>query len=354
MKPPFALSRSLVTAVVGGLLGAMVVAAAAAWWTARWWTAPLAVEAPAVLILESGDTVADLASKIEAAGWLEHGRLLPWVMRFRGDAKRLKAGEYEVVAGDTLEGLLPRLLAGDVIAHEFRMAEGRRIADVLAALSADGRFAQTLDAARPETLLADLGLEAAQVFGAHGEGWFFPDTYSFIAGDEDRSLLLRAHAKMRDELDAAWTGRAPDLPYRNAYEALIAASLVEKETSRVQDRPHVSQVFAARLKRNMRLQADPTVIYGLGDRFDGNLTRAQLRQPTPYNTYQRRGLPPTPIALPGRAALVAAMHPSGAEYLYFVARGDGSSEFSATLDEHNRAVRKFQLNRNRGRAAPDS
>ena len=353
MKPRFALFRA--AALVGGLLGALAIAAAVAvWWIDRWSAAPLALEAPAVLVLQSGDTVADLASKIEAAGWLEHAHLLPWVMRFRGDAERLQAGEYRVAVGETLEGLLARLVAGDVVVHAFRIVEGSRIANVLDALGADRRFAQTLGAARPETLLVDLGLELAPEFGAHGEGWFFPDTYSFTAGDEDRSLLLRAYAKMRSELEAAWAARSPGVPYQNPYEALIAASLVEKETSRAEDRAHVSQVFAARLKRNMRLQADPTVIYGLGEQFDGDLTRAHLRQQTPYNTYLRKGLPPTPIALPGKAALTAALHPSGAEYLYFVARGDGSSEFSATLDAHNRAVREFQLNRSRTGVAPDS
>ena len=353
MEPRIALSRT--AAWAGGLLGALVLAAAAAvWWIDRWWTAPLTLASPAVLVLESGDTAVDLADKIEAAGWLEHPRLVPWVMRFRGDAERLQAGEYRVAAGETLDGLMARLLVGDVVVHSFRIVEGSRIADLLNTLGTDGRFTHTLGAARPESLLADLGSEMAPEFGAHGEGWFFPDTYSFTAGDEDRTLLLRAHAKMRMELEAAWAGRSPGLPYGNPYEALIAASLVEKETSRAEDRAHVSQVFAARLKRNMRLQADPTVIYGLGEGFDGDLTRAHLRQPTPYNTYVHKGLPPTPIALPGSAALAAALHPSGAEYLYFVARGDGSSEFSATLDAHNRAVRKFQLNRSRARAVPDS
>ena len=353
MKPRIAFS--LRAAVAGGLLVALTLAAAVtAWWLDRWWTAPLALASPAVLALDPGDTAADLATKIEAAGWLEHPRLLPWVMRFRGDAQRLQAGEYRVAAGETLDGLMARLLAGDVVVHSFRIIEGSRIAEVLDALGADRRFTHTLGAARPESLLADLGVELAPEHGAHGEGWFFPDTYSFTGGDEDRSLLLRALAKMRMELEAAWAGRAPGLPYGNPYEALIAASLVEKETSRAEDRAHVSQVFAARLERNMRLQADPTVIYGLGEAFGGNLTRAHLRQPTPYNTYVHKGLPPTPIALPGKAALTAALHPSGAEYLYFVARGDGSSEFSATLDAHNRAVRKFQLNRSQGRSAPDS
>lgn len=307
----------------------------------------MAVKAPTLLMLEPGDTAADLAAKAEAAGWLEHGFLLPWVLRWTGDAERLKAGEYAVAPGEALDVLVARLLAGDVVVHAFRIVEGSRIADVLVALRADRRFTQTLEEARPDTLLEHLGLEVNGPSGAHGEGWFFPDTYAFTRGAEDRALLRRAHAKMRRELEAAWAGRSPDLPYGNPYEALILASLIEKETSRAEDRAHVSQVFVARLRQNMRLQADPTVIYGLGERFDGNLTRAHLRRPTPYNTYARKGLPPTPIALPGRAALDAAVHPSGADYLYFVARGDGSSEFSPTLDEHNRAVRKFQLNRRR-------
>ncbi len=349
MKPRLPFSRA--AAAASGLLGALALAAAVAvWWIDRWWTAPLNLASPAVLTLQAGDTAVDLASKIDAAGWAEHARLLPWAMRFTGDAERLKAGEYRVVAGETLAGLVARLLAGDVVVHSFRILEGSRIADVLNALGEDARLAHTLGAARPETLLADLDLAIALEFGAHGEGWFFPDTYAFNAGDDDRSLLLRAHAKMRMELESAWADRSPDLPYANPYEALIAASLVEKETSRAEDRAHVSQVFAARLERNMRLQADPTVIYGLGEQFDGNLTRAHLRRPTPYNTYVHKGLPPTPIALPGRAALAAALHPSGADYLYFVARGDGSSEFSATLDAHNRAVRRFQLNRRQSHA----
>ena len=351
MKPRFAWSRAAAM-VSGSLIVVVFAAAGVTWWFDRWWTSPLKLRSPAVLVLEQGATVVDLAAKIDAAGWAEHTRLLPWVLRFRGEAERLQAGEYRVSVGETLGGLLARLLAGEVIVHSFRIIEGSRIADMLTALAADSRLVHTLSAVHPENLMAALGLEVPPVLSAHGEGWFFPDTYAFTSGDEDRSLLLRAHDKMRRELDAAWADRSPGLPYGSPYEALIVASLVEKETSRAEDRAHVSQVFAARLKRNMRLQADPTVIYGLGEQFDGDLTRAHLRQPTPYNTYVIKGLPPTPIALPGRAALRAAMHPSGAEYLYFVARGDGSSEFSATLSEHNRAVRRFQLNRRRNGSPP--
>ena len=325
------------------LAAALVLAAGALGVTAHWWRSPLAVDAPATLRVEPGSTAVSLAADLETAGWIAHPRLLSWVLRLRGDAKRLRAGEYAVAPGDTLAELTARILHGEVVSHGFLILEGSRIADVLAALRAEARLLQTLANARPQTLLADLGLQVGP--NAHGEGWFFPDTYHFIAGETDRALLLRTHAKMLAELGGAWRQRAPGLPYQTPYEVLIAASLIEKETSRAEDRPHVGQVLVARLSRNMRLQVDPTVIYGLGDADDGDLTRADLRRPTPYNTYVYRGLPPTPIALPGRAALQAAVRPSGAPYLYFVARGDGSSQFSQTLEEHNAAVRKYQLRR---------
>ena len=354
MKPRFGLSRA--AALVGGLLGALAFAAAAAvWWIDRWWTAPLAVEAPTVLVLESGDTVVDLASKIEAAGWLEHARLLPWIMRLRGDAERLQAGEYRVAAGETLAGLLARLLTGDIVVHSFRIAEGSRIADVLERLGRGPAVCAHAGRGPPgNPVWRTSAWRWRRSLARMARAGSFPTPTRSLQATQTAPCCFAPTPKMRRELDAAWADRSPDLPYGNPYEALTAASLVEKETSRAEDRAHVSQVFAARLMRNMRLQADPTVIYGLGEEFDGDLTRAHLRQPTPYNTYVHKGLPPTPIALPGRAALAAALHPSGAEYLYFVARGDGSSEFSATLDAHNRAVRKFQLNRGRKPVAPDS
>ena len=333
------------------LASALILAAGAGGFAVHWWRSPLFVERPTTLTIEPGGTAFGVAGALEAAGLLEDGRPLPWILRLRGEAKRLQAGEYGVAPGETAGQLLTRMVNGEVLHHEFRILEGSRVADVLAALRRQARLGQSLAQARPETLLADLGLDiAAGTLGpGHGEGWFFPDTYQFTTGEADRALLLRAHAKMTAELSAAWSRRMPDLPYRSPYQVLIAASLIEKETSRVEDRPHVSQVLVGRLQRNMRLQVDPTVIYGLGDAFDGDLRRADLRRPTPYNTYVHRGLPPTPIALPGREALFAAVRPSGADYLYFVARGDGSSQFSGTLAEHNAAVRKFQLNR---RSAP--
>ena len=281
------------------------------------------------------------ARRMEDAGLLEHPRRLRWTTQLSGLAGSLKVGEYTVRPGDTPERLMTRIGAGEVIAYRFRIAEGVRIADVLADLGAHPKVARTLAGVTPETLMAALGVDA-EAGTRHGEGWFFPDTYRFVAGDEDRDLLMRAHLKMRDELGAAWAARAADLPYRNPYDALTAASIVEKETGRQVDRADISQVIAARLQNGMRLQMDPTVIYGLGEVFDGNLTRAHLRQPTVYNTYVHKGLPPTPIGMPGRGSLHAAVHPSGAPYLYFVSRGDGTSEFSATLEEHRAAVRKYQ------------
>jgi UPF0755 protein len=206
------------------------------------------------------------------------------------------------------------------------------------AVAADEVLTHELDGATVHTLLGALGLPAG-----HAEGLFFPDTYQFVRGDSDADILRRAYDRMQTMLNETWTGRDPGLPYATPYEVLIAASLIEKETGREEDRPIISQVFANRLMRKMRLQTDPTVIYGLGNEFDGNLTRVHLRQDTPYNTYVHRGLPPTPIALPGANSLHAAAHPKPGDYLFFVSRGDGTSHFSVSLDEHEQAVRRYQL-----------
>ena len=342
--------RLLVGMLASVLAAALIAFGCTAWLVSRWWERPLLLDGATVLVVASGTTASGLAQNLAAAGLVEHGRLLPLVMRLRGEAESLQAGEYAILPGETLERLMARIVTGDVVHHQIRFPEGARIVDVLAQLAADERLGHTMAEPRPQTLLRELGL-VVQAKGAktpHGEGWFFPDTYRFVAGENDRDLLLRAHAKMLAELDAAWAVRVPELPYQNPYEVLIAASMIEKESNRLADRRHISQVLVARLERNMRLQFDPTVIYGLADAFDGDLTRTHLRRSTPYNTYMRKGLPPTPISLPGRDALEAAVRPSGSPYLYFVSRGDGASEFSETLAEHNAAVRRFQLRRRGG------
>ena len=209
-----------------------------------------------------------------------------------------------------------------------------------AALAANPAIVKTVLDLPEAELARRIGLPGASL-----EGWFFPDTYFFAAGSSDLALLVRAHRLMRQRLDAAWARRAPDSPLKDPYAALILASIVEKETARAADRPLIASVFVNRLRLGMPLQSDPTVIYGLGARFDGNLRKRDLETDTAYNTYTRDGLPPTPIALPGQASLDAVVNPPKTAYLYFVARGDGTSEFSANLTDHNRAVARFQLGR---------
>jgi UPF0755 protein len=207
-------------------------------------------------------------------------------------------------------------------------------------LAADDRVRTTLDGLEPPAIMAALGLEPR-----HPEGLFFPSTYRFDDGDSDADILRRAYRRMQRVLDDAWAKRDPELPYATPYEALIMASIVEKETGQADEREAIAGVFVRRLRRGMKLQTDPTVIYGLGAAFDGNLRRADLRRDTPYNTYTRHGLPPTPIALPGAAAIEAALHPADGKALYFVAKGDGSHHFSDSLRQHNNAVRRYQLKR---------
>lgn len=326
-------------------LASLLLAAAAcaylAWTVSNWWTSPLPVDSAATISIAAGDTAADVAARLADAGLLDRPRLLRWTTQLHGLAGSLKVGEYRVEPGDTPQRLMTRIVGGDVVPYRFRIVEGTRVATVLADLRAEPKLIATLGGAMPETLMIALGVDVA-AGASHAEGWFFPDTYRFVAGDSDRDLLLRAHLKMREELRVAWATRASNLPYGTPYDVLIVASIIEKETGRAADRADISQVVAARVRTNMRLQVDPTVIYGLGKAFDGNLTRAHLRRPTPYNTYVHKGLPPTPIGLPGRESLRAAVHPSGAPYLYFVSRGDGSSQFSTTLEEHRAAVKKYQ------------
>lgn len=260
--------------------------------------------------------------------------------RVSGVGTSIKAGTY--LAED---GIAPWELLGKISRGEFSMAEvvfieGWTYSQMRSALRAHPSIANETGSMTEAQIAARLGLP-----GSHPEGWFFPDTYLFPKGTSDLAILELAHSAMRKQLESAWQGREQGLPLRTEYEALILASIVEKETGRREDRAHVSAVFLNRLRLGMRLQTDPSVIYGLGDRFDGNLRRRDLETDGPFNTYLRSGLPPRPIAMPGRESLQAVMHPAKTDALYFVARGDGSSEFSKTLDEHNRAVRKFQLKR---------
>ena len=260
--------------------------------------------------------------------------------RIRQVDRSIKAGNYEIAAGITLPRLLAKLTQGDVTQIALTVVEGSTFAELAAAIAANPAIVKTV-LVRPEAELA----QRIGVSGTNPEGWFFPDTYFITKGSSDLALFVRAHRLMRQRLDAAWARRAGDSPLKDPYSALILASIVEKETARVSDRPLIASVFVNRLRLGMRLQSDPTVIYGLGARFDGNLRKRDLEEDTPYNTYTRDGLPPTPIGLPGQASLNAAVDPPKTDFLYFVARGDGTSEFSANLTDHNRAVARFQSGR---------
>jgi len=287
-----------------------------------------------------GATLAAVAQKLEAAGMISDGRYLQWYGRYTGKANRIRAGEY-LLTGDLVpDSLLALLVSGKSVTYSLTLLEGWNIRQVRAAVAAHGALQQTLAEVGDQELMARLGLP-----GEHPEGRFFPDTYQFTRGMTDLEFLRRAQRKMDEELAAAWAQKVDDTPLNSAYEALILASIVEKETGQADERPQIAGVFVRRLRKGMKLQTDPTVIYGMGERFNGNIRRKDLLEDTPYNTYVHPGLPPTPICMPGRGALRAAVDPAAGNTLYFVAKGDGTHAFSATLVEHNAAVRKYQLKR---------
>jgi UPF0755 protein len=309
--------------------------AGAVWWT---FMRPLTLpQAPFAFEVKPGMSLSAVARELQGANALPQSWPMVALARWQGVDRAIKAGSYEIETGITLHELLGRLTQGDATQTSFAIIEGTTFADVRRALRAHGQVKNTVLDLPDGELMGRLGASGQGV-----EGRFFPDTYFFSAGSSDLALLRRAHEAMSGRLAAAWATRADGLPLASPDEALILASIVEKETGRPVDRPLVASVFINRMKRGMRLQTDPTVIYGMGDKFDGNLRRRDLETDTPWNTYTRDGLPLTPIALPSQASLDAVLHPPVTEYLYFVARGDGTSQFSTNLPDHNRAVAKFQ------------
>ena len=253
----------------------------------------------------------------------------------------LRAGKYRFNQGDSARKIILAMARGDnVVPEKFTIVEGKNFREILAALRDDSRFADSLSAMDESAILEKLGAAENKM-----EGLLLPETYFFNAGADNFSILRESHARLRETLRAAWRDRAPNLPLATPYEALTLASIVEKETGLADERPRIAAVFVNRLRRRMRLQTDPSVIYGLGEKFDGNLTRAHLKADTPYNTYTRAGLPPAPIAMPGADAIRAALNPPESDEYYFVATGDGGHYFSKTLREHNNAVNKYQRRR---------
>ncbi len=305
----------------------------------RFLDAPLAVpEAGVVFTIEPGASFRHVSDALADQGIVDRPGYLRWYARLTDRAGKVHAGEYLIETGSTPRTLLEDFTSGAVRLHSFTIVPGWTFRELLAALSREPLVESTLEYEDWPSLLETLGAESG-----HPEGLFLPETYRFPRGTTDRQILRQAYELLQQTLDEAWQNRTAGLPIATPYEALILASIIEKETALAAERPMIAGVFVRRLQQGMRLQTDPTVIYGIGEAFDGNLTRAHLRTDTPYNTYTRGGLPPTPIALPGRAAIEAALNPADGTSLYFVATGlgDGSHKFSATKAEHDAAVQEY-------------
>lgn len=328
-----ALSVLLAVALVAGGL------AAYAWhWASR------AVEMNAERIqytVPAGSGVRTIAQVMKDAGIDVNTDGLVALARYTGMDRQIKAGAYEARRGDSPRRLLERMAAGDMVQARLTLVEGWTYQRIRQALRESPAVRQTLDGVDDAELLKRLGSQYPSP-----EGLFMPDTYVFVPGTTDFDILRQAYRAQQDFLQEQWEQRSAGLPLATPYEALILASIVEKETGRTEERARVAGVFTNRLQRGMLLQTDPTVIYGMGEKYDGRIRKRDLQTDTPWNTYTRAGLPPTPIASPGRASILAALHPESHAYYYFVARGDGSSAFSANLREHNRAVSKYILGRN--------
>lgn len=322
----------IVLLVLAGV--AAVAVGAAAWWLGQ----PMRLSAPSVeLEIEPGTSPKSVAQAVAEAGVAVDPRWLYLWFRVSGQDRQIRAGNYEIAAGTTPRSLLQKLVRGDESLRVITLVEGWNFRQVRAALAKDEFFKHDTAQMTESQIMAALGQA-----GVAAEGRFFPDTYTYAKGSSELAVLRRAMHAMDRRLEEVWALRTPDTPLKSKEEALILASIVEKETGRASDRAEIAGVFVNRLRIGMRLQTDPTVIYGMGETFDGNLRRRDLETDTPWNTYTRAGLPPTPIAMPGKAALMAAVQPQATKALYFVARGDGTSHFSATLDEHNRAVNRYQ------------
>ena len=322
------------------LLLLFLAAAAAAGWLYYFATTPIKLpQTPYDFTVKSGSGAKTLARHLAEEGVLQDPHSFWILARILGNAASLQAGTYRLESAMTPVQLLDKLARGDVLMLEVLFVEGTTFRQWLAQLAQQQQIRHTLEGKSDAEIRAAIGLSEP------AEGWFFPDTYRFAPGVTDVEILKRAHGAMKKRLAEAWSGREQGLPLETPYQALILASIIEKETGAAAERPLIGSVFVNRLRKGMRLQTDPTVIYGMGASYDGNIRKKDLTTDTPWNTYTRDGLPPTPIAMPGLGSLKAATNPGKSEYLYFVSRGDGTHQFTGNLDDHNRAVAKWQLKR---------
>ncbi|MBI5782957.1 MAG: endolytic transglycosylase MltG [Gammaproteobacteria bacterium] len=335
--------RSLLIRLVASLVIVCVIGAGYLFWA---WNHSLK-PGTEIYDVKPGMTLRAFARELSARGVLPESHSFVWLAHLTGHDRDLKSGEYRFRDGMTASELLDQVVAGRVIEYPVVLVEGWTFQQFLAALAEAPKLTHTLSGLSAPAIMERLGHP-----GEHPEGRFFPDTYYYSAGKTDTMILANAYDKMQRLLQHEWEGRENNLPLKNVYEALILASIVEKETGRGDERRLIAGVFLNRLRHGMRLQTDPTVIYGMGKMFDGNLRLRDLRRDGPYNTYTRKGLPPTPVAMPGKDALQAVLHPMITGAVFFVSRGDGSHEFSSTLDEHNKAVLKYQLKSKPRHASP--
>jgi UPF0755 protein len=302
---------------------------------------PLDIQYTQRLNVSPGMSLSSIARILVREGWIKHPYYLILEAKWRDKARLIKAGEYAIEPGTTQLSLLDKLVAGKVIQYSLTIPEGLTFKEMSDLVTGSQDLVHTLDSTEPEQIIQQL-----EFLKSHPEGLFYPDTYHFPRGTTDLEFFHRAYQTMQQTLEQEWQQRALGLPYTTPYEALIMASIIEKETAEPSERDRIAGVFVRRLQKGMKLQTDPTVIYAMADSYEGNIGRRDLYIDSPYNTYVYSGLPPTPIASPGRAAIRAALQPADGNELYFVARGDGTHQFSSTLGEHNRAVRLYQLNRN--------
>ena len=296
---------------------------------------------PVKIEVMAGSSLSRVAIELAEAGYLPSPTLFKLWAQLKGAENSIQIGEYELHSGITPAQLLDKIVRGESVQYRITLVEGWTFQQALNALWSAGNIRSSLNNSSPADIAQQMSLDYE-----NPEGLLYPDTYFYTKGASDIELLLRANERLNIILSEAWESRLGALPYANPYEALIMASIIEKESASNSERGLIAGVFVARLDLGMRLQSDPTTIYGMGDRYAGNITRADLLEETPYNTYRIDGIPPTPIALSGEASIVAALNPSASDFLYFVARGDGSHQFSRSLEEHNAAVREYQLGSN--------